>query len=529
VLLSALALGLYARIAWPWTPLGWVALVPWLAVLDRTTSWRALLEAALLMAIAFELAAFGWFAHAIETYTRIPGAVTVVLLVLLAPVLQPQVLALALARHLARWRGASRSRAALAGTFAWVGAEWACPKLFGDTLGYGLWPSAWMRQAADVAGVPGLTLVLLLGNECALAALRALARGARRRALAPAAGLAALVLTLLGYGALRERTLAADAGRPDAVRAGIVQADIARYGRLAAENGTFAAVRTILEAHFALSAKLLRRSPLDLIVWPETVYPTTFGSPKSAAGAEFDRDIARFVARNGIPLVFGAYDAEGGAEFNAAVFLEPAARGPLEFETYRKASLFPLTERVPDLLGGESVRRWLPWMGTWAPGAGGEAVRLRLRDGRTLRVAPLICYDALAPALVRQAVRDGAEVIVTLSNDGWFADGPAPWLHLVGAAFRSIETRRPQLRATNTGISAVIDAGGAIVARTDVDRRAVLAATVTPEAHAVTLVLRWGAWLGPLALALGVVLVAAPLASAGGLPNSRAGSGRRTP
>src|SRR5262249_24774882 len=202
---------------------------------------------------------------------------------------------------------------------------------------------------------------------------------------------------------------------------------------------------------------------------------------------------------------------------------------PLEFETYRKASLFPLTERVPDVLGGESVRHWLPWMGTWAPGAGGEVLALRLSDDCTVRVAPLICYDALAPALVRQAVRDGAEVIVTLSNDSWFADGPAPWLHLVGAAFRSIETRRPQLRATNTGISAVIDASGTIVARTDVDRRAVLAATVRPEAHAATLVLRWGEWLGPPGLGLGIAPVAVPLRRRPAFSRNPRRRGRRSP
>jgi apolipoprotein N-acyltransferase len=246
-------------------------------------------------------------------------------------------------------------------------------------------------------------------------------------------------------------------------------------------------------------------------VWPETVYPTTFGSPKSEEGAAFDRAIAGFVARTGVPLVFGAYDADGGIEYNAAVFLEPGRRSrqpaPVEFDTYRKASLFPLTERVPAPLDGARMRRWLPWLGTWAPGTGGDVVTLTLRDGRRLRIAPLICYDALAPELARAAVRAGAEAIVTLSNDSWFADGPAPWLHLVGAAFRSVETRRPQVRATNTGISAVIDATGGIVVMAGVDRRAVLAARVMPEPGASTPFLRWGQWIGPLALAVGLALL----------------------
>jgi apolipoprotein N-acyltransferase len=192
------------------------------------------------------------------------------------------------------------------------------------------------------------------------------------------------------------------------------------------------------------------------------------------------------------------------------VLLEPARTGPLAFETYRKATLFPLTERVPALLDGTRVRRWLPWLGSWTPGAGGDVLTVTLRGGRRLRVAPLICYDALAPALARNAVRSGAEIIVTLSNDAWFGRGPAAWLHLVGAAFRSVETRRPQVRATNTGISAVIDAQGTILTRTGTDERAVLAATVMPEAYRSTLVLRWGDWLGPLALgALIALLVAA--------------------
>jgi apolipoprotein N-acyltransferase len=487
-----------------------VVLAPWLAALDRLRSSRTTLAAALLMTAAVELSMFGWFADAVEAYTATPRLVGLALLAACAPMLQPQIVTFALARRMARRRGARAVRLAVTGASVWVGTEWACPKLFDDTLGYALWPSVWLRQGADVAGVPGLTFVLLLGNECVLAAGRAVRAGEIRRAVAPAAALTALLLALAGYGAARERQLATAARHEDAVRVGIVQADISRYGRMAAEHGTGGAVDAILAAHVRLSRKLLRRQPLDLLVWPETVYPTTFGTPKSADGAAFDRAIAGFVTRAGVPLVFGAYDAGDGAEFNAAVFLEPSRGAAAEFETYRKASLFPLTERVPVWLDGPRMRRWLPWLGTWTPGSGGEVVTVALPDGRRLPVAPLICYDALAPGQVRAAVRAGAEVIVTLSNDAWFRAGPAAWLHLVGAAFRSVETRRPQVRSTNTGISAVIDAGGSIAVQAGVGTRAVLAADVTPEARATTLVLRWGFWLGPLAFGLAIALLIAP-------------------
>jgi apolipoprotein N-acyltransferase len=97
-------------------------------------------------------------------------------------------------------------------------------------------------------------------------------------------------------------------------------------------------------------------------------------------------------------------------------------------------------------------------------------------------------------------VRRGAELLVTLSNDSWFASGGGPRLHLVVAAFRSIETRRPQFRVTNTGISAVIDASGERVATAGVHERKVLVGHVHPERTATTLVLAWGDWLGPVAL-----------------------------
>lgn len=472
---------MYVRVDWPWFVCGWVGLVPWLALLDRAPSLRAALSAGVLMCVAFVLGVFAWFPSAIQNYTGAPWSVALLVVVLLAPAIEPQFIVFAVARHLASRSalGGNRTYTLLVGACAYVGTEWMWPKLFADTLGHGVYVSTLMRQAADLAGAHGLTFILIIANESALAIIRALGPANRSsripQALAPAACVAVLVLSLLAYGAVRCRQLGDVNRGADRVTAGIVQADISQYDRMAAELGTFEAVRRILDTHFALSRDALGRGDLDLLVWPETVYPTTFGSAKSAEGAAFDREIGGFVADNRIPLVFGAYDAEGGDEFNAAVFLQPGNR-QVSFETYRKAELFPLTERVPVVMESDLVRQWLPWPGTWRPGKGPQVLALTLHDGRMLRVAPLICYDAVDPGLAIAAVRRGAEIIVTLSNDSWFAYDGAPRLILMVTAFRSIETRRPQVRATNTGVSAVITPTGDFVGTLGLHERGTLVA-----------------------------------------------------
>lgn len=521
---SAIAFALYARVAWPWLALGWVGLVPWLAVLDRARSLRGALAVGLLMCETFVLAVFPWFPSAIQNYTGAPWLLALLVVLVVAPLIQPQFIAVAAARYLAGQ--ASAWRTILVSACAYVGAEWASPKLFADTLGHGLYASALMRQAADIAGAHGLTFVLVVSNEGVLATLRgrtvSAARARRSPAkggigrlgsrLAPGACVATLILGLLAYGALRIQQLRNDGRSAERITAGIVQSDISQYGKLAADLGTFEAVRMILDAHFALSAQAMERGALDLLMWPETVYPTTFGSPKSADGAAFDREIGAFVAARHVPLVFGAYDVEGTDEFNAAVLLQPAGDGRVTFETYRKASLFPFTERVPVVLESTLVRQWLPWLGTWKPGKGPQILPLALRDGRTVLIAPLICYDALVPSQAIAAVRRGAELIVTLSNDSWFTYADVPRLILIVSAFRSIETRRPMVRATNTGISAVITPTGEFVDTIGVHQRATMVAAVTPEHGAMTLMLACGDWFGPVALAAAAGLLLVPLA-----------------
>lgn len=492
---SAGLLGLYARVEEPWCWLGFAALAPWLVALDRGGRLAPALGSALALALGFTATGFAWFPPAVAGYAHGNGALAWMVTLLLAPVvIQPQLLVYAAVRHAAR--RAPALPAALAAACAYVGAEWLLPKLFADTLGYGLYPAQTLRQAADVAGVRGLTLLLVLGNE-GLAALA-------RREWRPAALAAGLAGAAALYGELR----LADAGRAPTttIAAGVVQANITRYDKLAAERGTFATVQSILDAHFALSERLLSERPLDVVIWPETMYPTTYGAPRTEAAADFDRAIAGFVATRRVPLVLGAFERDGGDEYNAAFFLTPTERGA-EYATYRKSLLFPMTERVPRWLDGPWLRRALPWAGRWSPGSGAQALPVRL-GGRDVLVGPLICYEVTDAAYVARAVRAGAELLVTLSNDAWFPDDRAPRLHLVMAAFRSVETRRAQLRATNSGISALILPDGRLVSATPFAARAAFVA-IAPLASTETWVVRWGDYLGPLALLGAALLLAA--------------------
>lgn len=510
IALSSILLASWSSVGDPGFVVGWVAFVPWLRLLDRKQSLGAALASGWAMSIGFSLAVFGWFADAVQSYTGASSSLAFLLLVLTAPLLQPQFLTFAAARHVAGGGSDTRSFLVrtLVGAGVYVGTEWAWPKLLGDTIGYGFWAAPHLRQAADAIGAHGLTWVLLVVNECLLAAGRAVIepeRRHRRRALAPLGCAATLLGALTAYGADR---LQAHAPTPGArsLTVAAIQAGIGDHGRLAAEVGTYGAVRKVLDAHLALSDQAMGGRP-GLIVWPETIYPTTFGAPKSADGAAFDREIGGLVARTGVPLVFGAYDADEAGEFNAAIVLERDRRGALDFDAYRKARLFPLTEQVPAFLDHEWVRRRLPWLGTWHPGTSASVLQLTPPDGEPVRIAPLICYDAVDAALVRSAVQGGAQLLVTISNDAWFGSGAGPRQHFVVAGFRSIETRTPQVRATTTGVSAVISATGETLAYAAVGVRTALVAAVALPARQDTLQLRWGDWFPPGALLVSAVLL----------------------
>ena len=506
VLASALLLGLYARGGNAYL-LGFIALVPWLLALDACATLARALVGSIAMAIAFAAAAFAWFGFAIGMFTGLGDGGGLLVLLLGAPLLQPQLLAFAIVRQRVGRRHGEVVRA-LAAACAWVGCEWLLPKLLGDTLGHGLYPSLPLRQLADLGGAAGITLLLLLVNEAIAAAIRQRNAGPRVWSK-PLAAVAALAIAWLGYGSWRLATLAAQAHEDEPMRVGMVQTNIVDYERLRRERGAYAVVREVLDTHFAMSRAAVESDRADVLLWSETVYPTTFGHAKSEDGEALDREISDFVASMRVPLVFGTYDLDANGEYNAAAFLSPDGR---LLGMYRKTFPFPLTEHVPRWLDGPALRRALPWTGSWQPGDGARVFPLQLADGREVPVLPLICLDDVDVSLALDGARLGAQAIVGMSNDSWFRAHPqGAELHLAVAAFRSIETRLPQFRVTANGISAAIDPAGTRLAITALDEPALLTVAMPIRTPPRTLMVAWGDWVGAAALAALLLLAASAL------------------
>ncbi|MGY6553386.1 MAG: apolipoprotein N-acyltransferase [Wenzhouxiangella sp.] len=499
---GCLAMALFVISEWPWMLFGFFGLVPWLAALDRVRGIGGALLGGSLMALAYVFGVGYWIPSMIHAFTGIPWFFALLITIVGAPLIQPQFVAYAVARHMAaNAHSILRLPAApLAAAFAFVAIDWGFPKVFSDTLGDNLLGALWLRQSADLIGALGLSLVVLLANECLYALWKAWRQrgqsGLPATMLKPGLALALLIALPTGYGALRHQQLSKQAPHDSTLSYAMVQAGFSHFSAMAHYFGSYLTVRTVLDTHIAMSREAMAQRPVDLLIWPENVYPLSFGTPLDEEAARLDNRIRELVARTRVPLLFGARDQEGEAWFNGAFLLQPGAEGALQLDVYRKASLFPFVEYTPRFLRSGPLRMEAEWLGRFTPGPGPRSFDLQLAGDRSVRVLPLICYDALFPDHVIRGVRQGAEILLTLSNDSWFEYGNTPRIILNSSAFRSIETRRPQLRTTVTGISAVITPTGEIIDQLGTGEHGVLVGSIQPGSGR-TLLLMLGNWLGP--------------------------------
>ncbi len=370
---------------------------------------------------------------------------------------------------------------------AWTLVEWLRGWVFTGlpwhVAGYAWSAVEAMLQPAALFGVWGLTLLTVAA--CAMPA--ALADGRRARLAVMGAALA--VAAAWVGGALRLAT-APDGGNVPGVRLRLVQASIPQRLKWVPELRA-----QHLQTYIALSNQpaAAGEAPPNFVIWPETAVPYFLNEDGAARLA-----VSRAVPPGGA-LITGTMRTDGqGTFWNSLVAIDDAANVT---GLYDKAHLVPFGEYVP-LRGILPLDRLTPGQGDFTPGPG----RATLRLPGLPAFSPLICYEAIFPA--RVVMRSGRPAwMLNLTNDAWFGTGAGPRQHLAIARLRAVEEGLPLVRAAGTGISAVIDAHGRIVARLEIGVAGVLDAGLPRALDGTTPYGRFGDWW---LAALGLMLV--PLA-----------------
>jgi len=188
----------------------------------------------------------------------------------------------------------------------------------------------------------------------------------------------------------------------------------------------------------------------QLFIWPEASTPRSMFADQ----ASYDF-VVNQAKRTGSALLIGTTDFDPDGDYNIAALLTERGEG---LQRYRKIHLVPFGEYLPlRPVSTAIVGQLVP--SDFTPGT--DYTVLKLPDP-PIRLAALICFEDSLGDLTRRFVGRGAELLVNITNDGWFAKSPAARQHLANALFRAVENRRPLIRCGNTGVTCAVDIHGRV-------------------------------------------------------------------
>jgi apolipoprotein N-acyltransferase len=365
----------------------------------------------------------------------------------------------------------------------WVATELLRGRVFGQPwclLGYSQHANLPLIQLAALTAVYGPSFLVALGNVAVAEAIARLRAGRPRDAWRPLALPAALTGAVWIAGA---RVL------PTAPLTGTLPIAIVQTNVPPARRWTRAYTDRQIMTHAGMTDRLGPEMRGGIIVWPENAVPRHLEAEPGLAGL-----LAARARSHGSDLLFGAPRFADGHTYNSVRLI--TATGHYGGH-YDKQRLVLLAEADPFGTPPQSGPEENPTRFT--PGQGPGVLRGVVPMGVS------VCHEVLFPDLAARAVAAGAELLVNVSNDGWLdpATGVASRQHAAMAVFRAVETRRWLARAATTGISAVVDPYGRVVAALPPDTAGVLQARVAPRTDVAPYV-RFGD-----AFAIACVLIAA--------------------
>jgi apolipoprotein N-acyltransferase len=442
----------------------WIALAPLLVALTQQISLPRAFALGILTGAIYFGGTLYWMSGVMARYGELHAAVAILInAVFVAYVsLFPALFAVVM-RRLTVVLGAAALPAA---PFVWVATELGRTHLFTGfpwvLLGYSQTTALPVAQSASIIGVFGVSAIVVSVNA-------AIAGIVCARALRPAAIVFAGVLLVAVWGNARERAgVLTRQGEP--LRVGLVQANVLAEEREAPGQGP-----EILRRQLAMAHETTTRGAA-LVILPESAL-SPYAFEEFPGVAESLRETAR---QAGVPILFGSdqYEWRGTGRtrqversFNSAFMLR--ADGTTG-AVYRKMHLVPWGEYVP-------LKNWLTFVGPLVQAIGrgfDEGDEATLLPVGPHRVSTAICYEIIYPDLVRRFVREGSELLTTITNDSWFGPTSAPYQHFEQASMRAIEEGRYLVRAANTGVSGIVDPYGRVLERTAIYQPAVVVGDV---------------------------------------------------
>ena len=353
--------------------------------------------------------------------------------------------------------------------------------------GYTQDPASSVAQSADVWGVVGLGMLVMAVNAGVASAMEGRLPG-RWKWVRPVSVLSVLAI-VIAYGSSRKTGIPSGA---EGVEVVLVQSATPRLQRF---DDRYRGAKL---AHVLDLVARAAGTSADVVFLPELALDVPLDE-QTAEG----RALLRIAEQGNVEVLAGAPARVGESPatgmFNSFFLL----RMDRVADRYDKVSLTPFSERKP-------FRGWLEWgRDEYATG-----VSRRPLSSRMGGVGVLLCGEVMFGRHAREAVRLGARILSNPANDSWFGSESAARMQLDVAAMRAVETRRPLVRPTMTGVTAVIDAAGRVVVEAPFGRPALLRANVTPESSETAYV-RLGDWAGAVSALATLVLVLGRLLASG--------------
>ena len=470
--------------------LAWFAFIPLFSAIEAKTPQSAALLG-FITGMVFYTWGLSWINNTLINYGNLPSVVSFMVLGLLAAYLSFYT---ALFCYLIR-RVCKENRGLffLFAPVLWVSLEYlrSTHSEFGFSwlgLGYSQFKTLQVIQMAEITGVYGISWLIMLLNAGLYLAWKTWREPGN-------VGARFISVTLLvfacwwGYGSLAMNRPNTD--KNSGLTVGLIQVNVEQFMKW---NPVFQKV--VMGKYRDLTLVAAQSKP-QLIVWPETAMPFYYN--QHPVGTEFVNDLAR---QTQTPILFGSPHKENKdghtIHYNSAYLVSET--GDTQ-NRYNKIHLVPFGEFVPfrELLF--FVEKMVEMIGDF--GRGKEAT---LFDVAGYKAGVSICYEIIFPDLIRQAVKNGADFLINITNDAWFGKSAASYQHMSMGALRAVENRVPIVRAANTGISGTIDANGALRDETDLFVEAAKITKITPRQRGLTFYTAYGDVFSWICLVLTVVL-----------------------